>query len=189
LEWAQEEAAKQGLHFITAFDDERIMAGNGGSLAVEVFEDLPEAENFILPVGGGGLSAGFAYYAKSKKPKCRMIGCQHIDSPALKLSLERGVAVTKLPAVETLAGGIEGGIGEKPFAILKERIDDVALLSEEQIIEGVRWMLQNHQYLIEPTAAVVIAACLFNQIEGLSGPTVVVLSGRNVSFQTLKKIL
>ena len=189
LEWAQREAAKQGLHFITAFDDERIMAGNGGSIAVEVLEDLPEAENFILPVGGGGISAGFAYYAKAKKPKCRMIGCQHIDSPALKLSLESGVAVTKLPAVETLAGGIEGGIGEKPFAILKSRINDVALLSEEEIVEGVRWVLKNHQYLIEPTAAVVIAACLFNQVENLKGPTVVILTGRNVNYDTIKKIL
>ena len=68
-------------------------------------------------------------------------------------------------------------------------VDRVALVSEEEILEGVRWMLQHHQYLIEPTAAVPIAACLTGKIEKLAEPAVIVISGRNVSTDSVKKIL
>ncbi|MBS0615117.1 MAG: pyridoxal-phosphate dependent enzyme [Verrucomicrobia bacterium] len=188
-DWALKQVAKTEQHLISAFDDVRIMASNGGSLAHEVLTDLPEARNFLIPVGGGGLSAGFAYYVKEKNPQARIIGCQHQDSPALHLSLQKGQAMTRLPAVETLAGAIEGGIGEKCFGILKDRVSDVALVSEEELIEGVRWMLENHQYLIEPSSAVVIASCLFSRIKKLEGPTVIVLSGRNVNYGTLQQII
>jgi threonine dehydratase len=189
LTWAEEEANAKKLHFISAFDDERIMAGNGGSLAFEILKELPETENIIVPVGGGGLSAGISFYVIEKKPACRIIGCQHKDSPALKLSLEKGYAITKLPAIETFAGGIEGGIGARCFDVLKQRIDEVVLLSEEEIIKGFRWMLEQHQYLIEPTSAVAIASFIFNKIPKLKGPTVIILTGRNVSYSTLQRLI
>lgn len=186
---AREEATKAKLPFISAFDDEAIMAGNGGSLAAEILEDLPETRNFIMPVGGGGLSAGASFYLKHQRPGCHIIGCQHRESPALRLSLDKGEAVTSLPALKTLAAGIEGGLGALCFKFLKERIDRVALVSESEILAGVRWMLDQHQYLIEPSAAAAPAACLHNRVGELRGPTVVVLSGRNVSMSTLKEIV
>ncbi len=186
---ARREAAKAGLPFLSPFDDEAIMAGNGGSLAVEVLEDVPAARTFVLPVGGGGLAAGFALYARERNPDARLVGCQHELSPALKLSLDRGEAVTSLPPIETAAAGIEGGLGRLPFEILRSRTDAVALLSEEEIFEAVRWMLHEHQYLIEPSAAVTVAACLTGKTGKLESPTVVVVSGRNVSLETVKRIL
>lgn len=189
LIWAEKEAEKAGLHLISAFDDAKIMAGNGGTLAVEVLNELADAEYFVLPVGGGGLSGGFSYYVKEKKPKCHVTGCQHVDSPALKLSLESGKPVTHMPAVETVAGGIEGGLGAKCFAILKHRIDEVALVSEDEIKKAFCWMLEQHQYLIEPTAAVALAPLLFKKCTKPNGPVVLILSGRNVSFATLKQLL
>ena len=189
LAWAKNEVIQNGQHNISAFDDERIMAANGGSVAVELFDELPDVQNLIVPVGGGGLSSGMAYYLKEKNPPIRIIGCQHKESPALKLSLERGKAVTSLPSIDTIAGGIEGGIGEKCFEILRKRIDDIALLSEQEIIDGFRWVLQHHQYLIEPTSAVGIASCLVKKLPSLKGPTVIVLTGRNVGYEMLKKVL
>jgi threonine dehydratase len=186
---AREEADKTGKLFLSAFDDDAIMAGNGGSLAVEVLEDQPVARTFILPVGGGGLSAGFAFWAKERLPGARIVGCQLEASPALKLSLETGEAVTRLPPVETSAGGLEGGIGRSTFEVLKTRVDGVALLSEEEILGAVQWMLAEHQYLVEPSAAVTVAACLTGKAGKLDTPTVVVLSGRNVSLETLRRIL
>jgi threonine dehydratase len=163
------------------------MAANGGTMALEVMDDIPHLANehrhFILPVGGGGLAAGFAFRAG------RVIGCQHELSPALPMSIAAGRAITKLPAVETMAGGVEGGIGELTFEVLKSRIDRVALVSEAEIWSGVRWMSEQHQYLIEPTAAVTIAACLSGKIGALDGPAVVAISGRNVSVDSVKKIL
>jgi threonine dehydratase len=192
-EWAKALAAERGLTFLSAFDDYAVMAANGGTTAKECIEDAPAATNFIVPVGGGGLSAGFAWHikgvAKNTRNLVRIIAAQHVLSPALKLSLDAGHAITKLPAVSTMAGGVEGGIGALAFGVLGPLVDSVALVSEDEILDGVRWMIQHHQYLIEPTAAVTIAACLTGRIGKLDEPAVVVISGRNVSMDSVKKIL
>jgi threonine dehydratase len=187
-DWALEMAAREKKYFLSPFDDDAVMAANGGTVAMEVLEDAPDARTFVLPVGGGGLSAGFAVWAKDRLPDAKIIGCQHVLSPALRMSLDAGHAITRLPAVETLAGGVEGGIGARTFPVLQPLVDDVALVSEAEIIEGVRWMVAHHQYLIEPTAAVTIAACLSGKVRA-AAPVVVVVSGRNVSSGTVKKIL
>jgi threonine dehydratase len=188
-EHARNEAAASNRVFISAFDDDAIMAGNGGSLAIETLEDAPEARTFLLPVGGGGLAGGFAFWACETLPGCRIVGCQHELSPALKLSLERGTAVTKLPPIETAAAGVEGGLGVSNFEVLRDRVDAVALLSEAEILDAVCWMLDRHQYLVEPSAAVTVAAIRTGKSGPLPGPAVAVVSGRNVSLETLRKIL
>jgi threonine dehydratase len=188
-ELAKAEAARSGRRYVTAFDDEDVLAANGGTLAAEVLEDVPEARVFLLPVGGAGLAGGFAVYARTALPDARIVCCQHALSPALALSLERGEAVTRLPPVETAAGGLEGGIGRTGFEALKARVDAVALLSEEEIFGGVRFVLESHQYLIEPSAAVTVAAILTGRAGRLGSPAVAVLSGRNVALATLRRIL
>jgi threonine dehydratase len=187
-DWAFEMAAKEGRYFLSAFDDDNVMAANGGTVAMEVLEDAPAAREFILPVGGGGLSAGFAVWAKHVLPDARIIGCQHVLSPALRMSLDAGHAITRLPAVETMAGGVEGGIGARTFPVLQPLVDGVALVSEGEILEGFRWMIAQHQYLIEPTAAVTIAACISGKIR-CTEPAVVVISGRNVSAENVERIM
>ena len=91
------------------------------------------------------------------------------------------------PPIHTLAGGIEGGMGEKCFDILKTRVDDIALIKESELRSAIRWLLKHHQYLIEPSSAVALASCLFGHVR-LKGPTVIVLSGRNVSYATLQDL-
>ena len=186
---ARAAAAKSGRPFLTAFDDALILAANGGTLAAEVLEDCLEARTFLLPVGGAGLAGGFAYYAKTALPDCRIVGCQHALSPALALSLERGEAVLTLPPVATTAGGLEGGIGRTGFEMLRSRIDGVALITEEEIFDAVRFMLDRHQYLIEPSSAVTVAAVLTGKAGRLDSPAVAVISGRNVALPTIRKIL
>lgn len=188
LAWAIKEATRLQFPMVSAFDDEKIMAGNGGTLAVEVLSQVPEATHFVLPMGGGGLAAGFAWYVKSKNPQAQMLICQLAESPALKLSLEQGKPITYLPSIDTLAGGLEGGLGEKCFDILKTRVDEIALIREDELKSALCWLLEHHQYLIEPSAAVALASCLFRHVRP-KGPTVIVLTGRNVSYTTLKKVL
>ena len=182
--WARAEATRLGMPFISAFDDYAVMAGNGGTLALECFAQVPDAETFLLPVGGGGLSAGFAFMSPGK----RLIGCQHELSPALRLSLDRGEAVTRLPFVETVASGVEGGIGSLTFEVLRDRIREVALVSEREIRQATRWTAEEHQYWVEPTSAVTIAACLSGRVQ-VKGPTVVLVCGRNVSLGTFRQVL
>jgi threonine dehydratase len=187
--WAQELARAEHRTFISAFDDYDIMAANGGTVAMEVLEDAAEAQRFVFPVGGGGLGAGFAFWAKRHLPDATLVACQHQLSPGLAKSIQANRAITKLPAVETMAGGVEGGIGALTFEVLRPLVTSVALVTEDEILEGVRWMLANHQYLIEPTAAVAVAACLYARIGQSTQPTVVVITGRNVSAESAKKIL
>ena len=187
--WAMDEARRIGKTWISAFDDDEIMAGNGGSLALEIFEDLPEAESFVVPVGGGGLAAGLSYVVKARRTESVVVGCSHELSPALALSLKGGSAVTRLPAAATTAGGLEGGIGQKPFEILRTRVDRVALVSEDELFDAVRWTFDSHQYAIETSSAAAIAACLSGKVGQLEGPTVLVLTGRNLSAGTFQRIL
>jgi len=188
-DWARAEASCEGLPFVSPFDDPAIMAGNGGTLAAEVLNQVPDARNFVLPVGGGGLGAGFAWVVKGALAHARVIACQHQLAPGLARSLATGEAVTRLPAVATIASGIEGGIGRQTFAVLRARVDHVALVDEAGIAAAVRWMLDEHQYLIEPTAAVALAACLSGAVGPLNGPTVVVITGRNVARATAAPLL
>src|SRR5215831_6624672 len=118
-EWALGEIARTGKVFISAFDHEDTMAANGGALALDVLEEVPQAHAFLLPVGGGGLSGGFAFVVKERLADGCVVGCQLQASPALRLSLASGRAVTRLPAVETAAAGLEGGIGAKTFEVLR----------------------------------------------------------------------
>jgi threonine dehydratase len=186
---ARAEVARNGQLFISAYDDEYIMAANGGTLALEVQKDLPAARSFIVPVGGGGLFGGFSYVVRTLCKDAVLVGCQHVLSPGLPLSLERGEAVTRLPGIVTAAGGLEGGLGRRPFEVLKTRVSHVALLTEDEILSGVRFMLEHHQYLVEPSAAVTIAACLYDKTGPLEGPAVVVLSGRNMALSRIKETL
>lgn len=188
LAWATQEANKLHIPLISAYNDEKIMAANGGTLAVEVYEQIPEATHFVLPIGGGGLSAGFSWYIKEKKPQAKITVCQLAECPAFQLSLQQGKAVTYMPPIDTLAGGLEGGLGIKCFDVLKTRVDEISLIKEEELKNAIRWFLEYHQYLIEPSAAVTLASCLYGHTRP-TGPTVIVLSGRNVSYSTVKQLL
>lgn len=186
--WAKAECAKQKLPFISPFDDEIIMAGNGGTLGLEILEDIPDVATIVVPVGGGGLAGGLSYFIKNKNPQCKIIGCQHEGSSGLKLSFEQGKAMTTMPSLETIAAPLEGGIGEKCFQILRSRIDDVMLATEESFKMAFRWMISHHQYLVEPAGLVGIA-CLLQHKPQLTGPTVIVLSGRNTGLTMLEALL
>ena len=179
-DWAKQMAIAERKPFLSAFDDPAVMAGNGGSLIWELLEQAPEIRSLLLPVGGGGMAAGASFSG------LELHAAQHALSPALRMSLDRGEAVTELPAVETAAGGIEGGIGRSTFEILRTRVASVALLSEEEIWDGVRWMLARHQYLVEPSAAVAVSAILSGRFAQPAGPIGVIISGRNVSLETLQ---
>lgn len=188
--WALEEAIRLNRPFISAFDDPYIMAANGGTIAAEILEDLPETRTLVTGVGGGGHAGGLAFYASHSPHPIDVICCQHEGCPALPLSLDQGAAVTEMPPIETVAGGLEGGLGVQTFAVLQDRIAHVALVSEPEIYAAVRWMLAEHQYLIEPSAAVPLAACLSGRLPiKKDGSLVLILTGRNVSYATLHTIL
>lgn len=186
---AREDAKERGLPFVSAYEDDEILAGNGGTLAREIMEDAPDTRWIATPVSGGGLAAGLVTYLGHRAPHVQVVACQHRDSASLARSLEQGVAATSMPPIRTLAGGLEGGIGRGNFAILGDRIERITLADEDAIWEATTWMLGEHQYLIEPSAAVTVAACLNGEIGELDGPLVLVLTGRNMGLDSLRRIL
>jgi len=192
-DWALAEAVRQGKPFLSPYDDDAILAAGGGSLAAEVFEDVPGARTFLIPTGGGGLAAGFAFHAMSQHADSRIICCQHELSPGLRRSIEADHAVKRLPAIQTSAGAIEGGFATLPFEVLRDRVGlrhvAVAHAAEDEIEAGVRWMFDNHQYLIEPASAAAVAVALANGRAAITSPAVILLTGRNVAAKVISRIL
>lgn len=187
-DWAIVEADRRGLPYVSPYDDAAVMAANGGTVALEVLDQVPEARTFVMPVGGGGHAAGFTFVAGGRLPHARFVMCQHRDSPGFHRSVECGQPVTELPAIETLASGLEGGFGTKTFEILRGRHDEIRLVSEEALRDAMRWTAREHGLIIEGSSAVAIAACLQDPPLRTSGPVVVFISGRNVAFETVRDV-
>lgn len=188
-EWAVEDASRRGLTYISAFNDADVIAANGGTLAQEILEDLPDLRALCLPVGGGGLAAGAVLATASQSPAVRLICCQLDRSPGLALSLAAGRAVTRLPPVPTKASGIEGGIGALPFSILQPVGPRVVEVAEAELEQAVRWSLAELGYLIEVSAGAPLAAVLAEKLGEVEGPLVLVLTGRNIGLDWLAQII
>lgn len=187
--WAVSQSIHLHTHFIPSSDDPLMMAANGGSLAIEITKDVPQVRHVILPVGEGDMLAGLAYFLKKKHPQIHLIGCEHQYSPTLTSSLKQNRLVSSGPAIDTLAQELTRDMAPSAFSIIKSRVDHVSVHDEEAILEGMRWMLHHHQCLIDPSSAVVVAASLSSRLPRLDGPTAIVLAGKNMGTELLKRVL
>jgi threonine dehydratase len=190
---AHEEALRlveeDGLAMVPPFDDVRVIAGQG-TLGLEMVEDLPDVETVLIPLSGGGLLAGVAGAMKSLRPGVRIVGVSMERGAAMAASLEAGkpVPVDELP---TLADSLGGGVGldnRHTFAMVRELIDEVVLLSESQIAEGIRHCYWQERQIVEGAAAVGVAALLARKVEP-RGPTLVLLSGGNIDMNLHARIV
>ena len=183
------ELVGDGKTLIHPFDDFDIMAGQG-TIGIEIFEDLEDADAIVVPVGGGGLVAGIAEAAKTIRPKTAIIGVQATACPSLSQSLELGrpAQVNQNP---TIADGIAvPRPGERPFEVLRNKMDDAVLVDEEQIASAVVTLLEHKKLLAEGAGAVPIAALLSRLFPLTKGRKIVlVISGGNVDLPLLDRIL
>ncbi|HEX4764753.1 MAG TPA: hydroxyectoine utilization dehydratase EutB [Lichenihabitans sp.] len=181
---AQVEVARlvreEGLIEIPPFDHPAVIAGQG-TAGLEIVEALPGVETVLVPLSGGGLAAGVAAAVKDRRPGARVIGVSMARGAAMAASLAAGKPV-ETEELETLADSLGGGIGlhnRYTFAMCRDLLDDVALLSEEEIAAGIRHALEVEGETVEGAGAVGIAALLAGKVE-VSGPTVALVSGRNI---------
>ncbi len=128
-------AAETGALEISAYDDVDVVAGQA-SVGLEIFQQRPQADVVLVPIGGGGLMAGIATVAKAFSPTCRVIGVQPEASPAALLSLQQGQAIDPYDHEPTLADGLAGGFGAVPFALAHDKIDEIVLSSETNDAAG-----------------------------------------------------
>jgi threonine dehydratase len=185
---AEQFARCTGAHYVSAYDDLDVIAGQG-TVGLETMQELPRADLVVVPVGGGGLIAGIASVAKSVCDDVRIVGVQPHASPAALLSLRDGVAYDPYEHEPTIADGLAGGFGRTPLRVAGHLIDSILLASEAQIRRAVYVLLHRQQLVVEPSGAIAIAPLLSGELD-LRGQTVVcVLTGGNIETSLLREIL
>lgn len=196
IEKVQELRIEKGLTWIHAFREPELPTLHPtllgyGSLGLEILDELPQVDAVVVPVGGGALISGIALAVKSIKPNTRLVGVQPEGAAAMTASLKSG-KVEELSEVRTSADGLAlKRPGELTFQIVKDNVDEMVLVTEEEISSAVRLLLERAKLLVEPSGAVPLAACLNRKVAGLAPDSrvVVVLSGGNVDLPILKELL
>lgn len=185
----QELQRERDLTFVHPFDDPYVIAGQG-TVGLEIMEDVPDADVVIVPVGGGGLIAGVAAAVKALRPQARVIGVEPEGAPGLTLSL-RDDAPAHLESSDTIADGLAAPfVGDLNFAHVKAFVDDVVLLSDEEIAAGLRLLMERAKLQAEPSGAAAFAALLAGKVSVPRDAKVVcIVSGGNVDHARLKVLL
>ncbi|MGW5651050.1 threonine ammonia-lyase [Streptomyces humi] len=184
---AQEYAAETGAVFIHPFDHPDVIAGQG-TVGLEILDQCPEVGTIVVGMGGGGLAAGIAVAVKSIRPDVRIVGVQAAGAAAYPPSLAAGHPVTVAnPA--TMADGIKvGRPGDVPFAIVRELVDEVRTVGEDQLSAALLLCLERAKLVVEPAGAGPVAA-LLAEPGAFAGPVVAVLSGGNVDPVLMQRVL
>jgi len=183
----QRAAADPGLVFVSAFDDDHVIAGNGGLLAREILAQLPDVQAIVVPVGGGGLAGGIGVEAVPRGIK--LLGASPEANCAMKRSLDEGRAYTTYAGGPTLAEGLEGAVSERTFAMARDYFPDIALVSELQIREAIVYAYRTLGIMCEASAAPALAALLDDASLIRGRRTVVVISGGNIEPDLLDQLL
>ena len=185
---ALEVAQDRGLTFLHAFDDPLIIAGQG-TVGLEILEDVPNVATVVAPVGGGGLISGVALAVASLAPGARVFGVEPHGACAMRKSLDKGEAV-HLESIDTIADGLGAPMaGEVTFEVVRHHVEDVVLVSDDEIREAMAFVLERAKLLVEPAGAAGVAALLAGRIPLADGPVVAVLSGGNVDLDRLPDLL
>lgn len=181
--------AEEGMTMVPPFDDARVICGQG-TLGLEIMEDVPDVATVLVQLSGGGLLAGVAAAVKAKNPDVRIIGISMERGAAMHASLTAGHPV-EVVELATLADSLGGGIGidnQLTFSMVRDLVDEVVLLSEGEIAEGIRHCHDVEGQVVEGSGAVGVAALLAGKIRR-PGPLVAILSGGNIDMDQHRRII
>lgn len=185
---AREYARQKGMFYLSPYNDEQVIAGQG-TCGVEIVEDLPGVDAVFFAVGGGGLIGGSGAVLKTHNPDIRIFGCQPLASPVMTRSIEAG-EIIEMPSAQTLSDGTAGGIepGAVTFKLNQAVVDDWTIVNEEQIAAAMRAFMNSEGETIEGAAGVAVAGILARRDE-LTGKTVaVVICGGNITDDKLDSV-
>ena len=186
-EHARQYAGDNGMFYLSPYNDEQVMAGQG-TCGVEIVEDLPDVDAVFIAVGGGGLIGGSGSVLKMHNTDVRVYGCQPAASPVMSRSIEAG-RIIDMPSEPTLSDGTAGGIeqGAVTFAVNQAVVDDWVIVGEEEIAAAMRAYVSSEGEPIEGAAGVAIAAMLARRDELAGRKVVVIVCGGNISQETLRR--
>ena len=179
-------AERDGMTIVHPFDDLQLITGQG-TLGLEIFEDFPEVDVAVAPIGGGGLISGVSTALKSKNPKIRIIGVESSGAPGMQRSVEEGQVVT-LDRVDCIIDGLRvKRVGENTRRIVRDYVEKVVTLPDEKMFEAMIWIMSHCKLVVEGAAAAPVAALLDGLIDAPKGSKVAcVLSGGNVDLDQLR---
>jgi threonine dehydratase len=176
---AEEYIERSGATFIHPFEDEVVIAGQG-TIGLELAEQVPEADTVVIPIGGGGLAAGIALALKAKRPEVRVVGVQAKACGPLAGGTEFGFTIAEGIAVKQP--------GELTTSILREHVDEVVAVTDEEISEAIVLLLERTKLLVEGAGAASVAAVLGGHVPG-EGPVCALLSGGNIDPTLLISVM
>ncbi|MBE1577578.1 pyridoxal-phosphate dependent enzyme [Amycolatopsis roodepoortensis] len=180
-------AADRGLALIPPYEHPHVIAGQG-TAALELLEDTESLDTLVVPVGGGGLIAGSSTAAKAVRPGIRVIGVEPAEGDDTKRSLDAGERVS-IPVPRTIADGQAASIpGELTFSINRRLVDDIALVTDDQVRDAMRFAFERLKLVIEPSGATGLAALLSGRVPA-SGRVGVIISGGNVSPERFAELI
>lgn len=182
-----EVAEARGMTVIHAYDDPRIMAGQG-TAALELLEEISGLDALVMPVGGGGLISGCSIGAKGVNPDVRIFGVETVGAEDTQLSLRSGERV-EIPPPTTIADGIRLTTpGRLTFPVVKEHVEDIVVVDDDHVLEALRFVLTRMKLVIEPTGAVPVAALIERLIPGDCRRVGVIISGGNIDPGLLSRL-
>jgi threonine dehydratase len=183
---AYELAEEHGYTFIHPFDDLAVATGQG-TIAMEIFKELPLVEYILVPIGGGGLATGVSTLAKLLNPKIKVIGVEPAGANCMQASIEAGKIVT-LPGVSTIADGTAVKTpGENIFPYVKENLDEIITVEDDELIVAFLDMVENHKMVVENSGLLTVAALRHLNVEGKR--VVSILSGGNMDVITMSSVV
>lgn len=178
----------EGYTFIHPFDDENVIAGQG-TIALEILNDIDNIDAIVVPVGGGGLISGIAYTAKQIRPSIKVYGVQAAGAPSMFNSIKDG-EIECLPSVSTIADGIAvKKPGENTYALVKEYVDEIALVSDDEVASAILALIEKQKMIAEGAGAAAVAAIMAGKFDLKGKRVVAVVSGGNIDVTSLSRVI
>lgn len=179
---------EKGYTFIHPFNDESVIAGQG-TIGLELFDQIPDLDAVVVPIGGGGLIAGVAFTMKNLNPNIKVYGVQAAGAPSMYNSVKDGV-IERLDSVSTIADGIAvKEPGDVTYQLCKEYVDDIVTVSDDEISAAILALIEQHKLIAEGAGAVAVAAVMFDKIPVKGKKVACLVSGGNIDVTILSRVI
>ncbi len=179
---------EEGYTFIHPFDDPDVIAGQG-TIALELYEQIPDMDAVIVPIGGGGLISGIAYTIKKLNPNIKVYGVQAMGAPSMLNSIHDS-KIEKLESVFTIADGIAvKQPGDLTYEICSKYVDEIVTVNDDEISAAILALMEQHKLVAEGAGAVAVAAAMFGKVDLEGKKTVCLLSGGNIDVTILSRVI
>ena len=183
---AQKLSEEQGLTYVHPFNDLTVATGQG-TIAYEIFKDLPDVDIILVPIGGGGLASGVATLTKLLNPSVQVIGVEPVGAASMKAAVEAGHPVT-LPTVTTIADGVAvKTIGDKVLPYIQKNLDDIITIEDDELVDAFLHMTESHKMVVENAGLLTVAA--LGHIDCKGKRVVSILSGGNMDVITMSSLV